>query len=139
MLQGMKKVLGENVSQAGSNITSERLRFDFTFDRKVEENGIKEIENYVNNAIKEGFSVKIEEMDKEKAKEEGVSGSFWEKYPDIVKVYTMIGRGGEIYSRELCGGPHIEDSDNYLKGKTFKIIKEESVSAGVRRVKAVLI
>ncbi len=139
MLAGMKKVLGENVSQAGSNITTERLRFDFNFDRKVEEKEIKEIENYVNNTIKSGFNVRIEEMQKEKAKEAGVTGSFWEKYPDIVKVYNIIGNTGEIYSRELCGGPHVENSNNYLKGKIFKIIKEEAVSAGIRRFKGVLV
>ena len=138
MLTGMKKVLGDSVSQAGSNITTERLRFDFTFDRKVEDEEVKEIERYVNNAIKNGFSVKIEEMQKEKAKETGVVGSFWEKYPEVVKVYNMVGDDGNIYSRELCGGPHVENSKNYLEGKTFEISKQESVSAGVRRFKGVL-
>lgn len=138
MLAGMKKVLGDSVSQAGSNITPERLRFDFTFDRKVEDQEVKEIEKYVNDAIKNGFSVKIEEMKKDLAKETGVVGSFWEKYPDIVKVYNMIGADGNIYSRELCGGPHVENSKNYLEGKTFEISKQEAVSAGVRRFKGVL-
>ena len=138
MLAGMRKVLGDSVSQAGSNITAERLRFDFTFDRKVEDEEVKEIEKYVNQAIKNGFSVKIEEMKKDLAKEEGVSGSFWEKYPDVVKVYNMIGVDGNIYSRELCGGPHVENSKNYLEGKTFEISKQEAVSAGVRRFKGVL-
>ena len=138
MLAGMKKVLGDSVSQAGSNITAERLRFDFTFDRKVEDNEVKGIEDYVNTAIQNSFVVKIEEMQKEIAKENGVVGSFWEKYPDIVKVYNMIGEDGNIYSRELCGGPHVEKSDDYLKGKVFSISKQEAVSAGVRRFKAVL-
>ncbi len=138
MLAGMRKVLGDSVNQAGSNINSERLRFDFTFDRKVEDSEIKEIEDYVNKALQNGFQVKIEEMEKEKAKEDGVVGSFWEKYPDIVKVYNMVGEGGEIYSRELCGGPHIENTEGYIKDKTFKINKQESVSAGVRRFRGVL-
>ena len=138
MLAGMRKILGENVTQAGSNINSERLRFDFTFDRKVEEEEIEAIENYVNQAIQKGFSTKIEEMNKEEAKAKGVTGAFWEKYPEIVKVYNMIGEDGEIYSRELCGGPHIENSRDYLAKKTFKIVKEESVSAGVRRFKGIL-
>ena len=138
MLAGMRKILGENVTQAGSNINSERLRFDFTFDRKVEKEEIEAIENYVNQAIQKGFSTKIEEMNKEEAKAKGVTGAFWEKYPEIVKVYNMIGEDGEIYSRELCGGPHIENSRDCLAKKTFKIVKEESVSAGVRRFKGIL-
>lgn len=138
MLSGMKKVLGDNVSQAGSNITPERLRFDFTFDRKVEDDEIKNIEDYVNDAIKNRFNVKIEEMNKEEARESGVTGSFWEKYPEVVKVYNMIGEDGKVYSRELCGGPHVESSKDYLEGKTFKISKQEAVSAGVRRFKGIL-
>lgn len=138
MLAGMRKILGENVAQAGSNINSERLRFDFSFDRKVEKEEIEAIENYVNQAIQKGFSTKIEEMNKEEAKAKGVTGAFWEKYPEIVKVYNMIGEDGEIYSRELCGGPHIVNSRDYLAKKTFKIVKEESVSAGVRRFKGIL-
>jgi alanyl-tRNA synthetase len=138
MLAGMRKVLGDDISQAGSNITPERLRFDFKFDRKVEEDEIKKIEEYVNSAINNGFIVNIDEMQKEKAKESGVTGAFWEKYPEIVKVYTMKSGEGEIYSRELCGGPHVERSDDYLKGKTFSISKQEAVSAGVRRFKGVL-
>lgn len=138
MLAGMRKVLGDSVTQAGSNITSERLRFDFTFDRKVEDEEIKEIENYVNEAIKTGFTVKIEEMKKEDAKKEGVTGAFWDKYPEVVKVYNMTGENGENYSRELCGGPHVESSEGYLKGKTFSITKQEAVSQGVRRFKGVL-
>jgi len=145
MLAGMRKVLGNEITQAGSNITPERLRFDFTFDRKVEDNEIKEIENYVNNAIQNGFTVNITEMPKNEARESGVVGAFWDKYPEVVKVYTMKGAstssatGDEIiYSRELCGGPHVEKSDDYLKGKTFSIAKQESVSAGVRRFKGIL-
>ncbi|MDQ1281962.1 MAG: alanyl-tRNA synthetase [Patescibacteria group bacterium] len=138
MLEGMKKVLGEGVTQKGSNITPERLRFDFTFTRKIEDDEKRKIEDYVNDAIKNGFDVSIDEIPKSIAKADGVTGAFWEKYPEIVKVYTMKGSGGEIYSRELCGGPHVENSNDYLKGKTFSIIKEEAVSGGVRRFKGVL-
>ncbi len=74
-------------------------------------------------------------MDKNEAKSSGVEGSFWEKYPDIVKVYSMVGDNGVTYSRELCGGPHVENSKEMGK---FRIVKEESSSAGVRRIKAVL-
>jgi alanyl-tRNA synthetase len=97
----------------------------------------------------EGFETKIEEMKKVDAKNNPeISGAFWDKYPEIVKVYNFISKNknedGEIkyFSRELCGGPHVEDSDSYasekLKNKRFKIIKQENVSAGVRRFKAVL-
>lgn len=140
MLAGMRKVLGESIHQAGSNINAERLRFDFNFDRKIEEYEVREIENYVNNAIQNGFEVITEEMPKQKAKEEGVEGSFWEKYPDTVMVWTMKSVNNEdIYSKELCGGPHVKNSNDYLKDKTFKIAKQEAVSAGVRRVKGVLV
>lgn len=139
MLAGMRKVLGDTVHQAGSNITAERLRFDITFDRKIEDAEIAQIEEYVNTSIQNGFVTTISEMPKQEAKDTGVEGSFWEKYPEMVKVYTMKNdQTGEIYSRELCGGPHVETSDAYLKSKVFKITKQESVSAGVRRVKAVL-
>lgn len=138
MLAGMREVLGDSVHQAGSNINPERLRFDFTFDRKIEEDEIKKIEDYVNNSIQNGFTTEIVEMNKEKAKEAGVTGAFWDKYPEIVKVYSMVGKDGKIYSRELCGGPHVEGSDEYMRGKTFKISKQEAVSAGVRRFKGIL-
>ena len=94
------------------------------------------VEDYVNNAIYQGFTTTIENMPKDEAKASGVEGSFWEKYPDIVKVYTMKGADGTIYSRELCGGPHVENSKNM---GTFKIQKEESSSAGVRRIKGILV
>ncbi len=138
MLEGMRKVLGDGVNQKGSNITAERLRFDFTFERKITDEEKIKIEDYVNGAIKNGFVVSIDEIPKKEARESGVTGAFWEKYPDIVKVYTMKGIDGEIYSRELCGGPHVENSNDYLKGKIFSIIKEEAVSGGVRRFKGVL-
>jgi alanyl-tRNA synthetase len=128
-------VLGDGVHQAGSNITAERLRFDFTHPEKMTSEQILAVENYVNEAIQSGLTVTITNMDKNEAKSSGVEGSFWEKYPDIVKVYNMVGANGVTYSRELCGGPHVENSKEMGK---FKIIKEESSSAGVRRIKAVL-
>lgn len=96
---------------------------------------IAAVEKYVNEAIGAKLTVTVTNMDKTEAKNSGVEGSFWEKYPDIVKVYSMVGENGVTYSRELCGGPHVENS--LTMGK-FKIIKEESSSAGVRRIKAVL-
>ncbi len=96
---------------------------------------IQAVEKYVNEAITSRLTVTITNMDKKEAQETGVSGSFWEKYPDIVKVYNMVGANGVVYSRELCGGPHVENSESMGK---FKIVKEESSSSGVRRIKAVL-
>lgn len=135
MLAGLRQVLGTHVTQAGSNITAERLRFDFTHNEKMTPEQIKAVEDYVNRAIQSELTVTITNMDKKEAQETGVSGSFWEKYPDIVKVYSMVGADGNIYSRELCGGPHVESSQDMW---VFKIVKEESSSAGVRRIKAVL-
>ncbi|MFZ2255974.1 MAG: hypothetical protein WAW59_01845 [Patescibacteria group bacterium] len=135
MLAGLRKVLGTHVAQAGSNITAERLRFDFTHGEKMTPEQIQSVEDYVNEAIQSELTVTIANMDKKEAQETGVSGSFWEKYPDIVKVYSMVGANGVTYSRELCGGPHVETSAEMGR---FKISKEESSSAGVRRIKAVL-
>ncbi len=135
MLAGLRKVLGNGVHQAGSNITAERLRFDFTHWEKMTPEQIKWVEDYVNEAINSWLVVTMTNMDKVEAKNSGVTGAFWEKYPDIVKIYSMVWSNGITYSRELCGGPHVENSKEMGR---FKIIKEESSSAGVRRIKAVL-
>jgi alanyl-tRNA synthetase len=136
MLAGLRKYLGDHVHQAGSNITEERTRFDFTHPEKVDRETLDKVEAYVNEAIAKNCTVVIEKMQKDVAKAAGVEGSFWEKYPDIVNVYVVKAEDGTIYSQELCGGPHVETTAN-IKG-TFKIKKEESSSAGVRRIKAVL-
>lgn len=136
MLAGLRKILGDHIHQAGSNITAERLRFDFTHPEKMTPEQIQAVEAYVNEAIDSGLVVTMTNMPKEEARTSGVEGSFWEKYPDIVKVYSMVGGNGVSYSRELCGGPHIENSKDMGH---FKIQKEESSSAGVRRIKAVLV
>ena len=135
MLEGLRQILGTHVHQAGSNITAERLRFDFTHPEKMTPEQIAKVEEFVNTGISSNLTVTITNMDKKEAQAAGVSGSFWEKYPDIVKVYSMVGWDGTVYSRELCGWPHVENSREMWK---FKIIKEESSSAGVRRIKAVL-
>lgn len=135
MLAGLRKVLGEHVMQAGSNITPERLRFDFTHPEKMTSEQIKAVEDYVNGALKAHITVTMTEEPKDNAKARGVLGAFWEKYPETVKVYKMVGDDGMVYSEELCGGPHVEESS---KMGTFKIQKEEASSAGVRRIKAVL-
>lgn len=137
MLAALRKELGAHVHQAGSNITGERLRFDFTHPLKVEPETLEKVEAFVNKAIKTGGQVTIETMPKDKAENDPtVEGSFWDRYPDEVKVYTMTGNDGVVFSKELCGGPHVEKLED-IKG-TFKIKKEESSSAGVRRIKAVL-
>lgn len=126
----LRKVLGEEVSQRGSNITSERLRFDFSFGRKVTKEELEKVEAIVNEAIRKKIDVILEEMTPEKAYEEGAIGVFSGKYGEIVKVYTIPG-----YSKEICGGPHAKNTGELV---SFKIKKEEASSAGVRRIKAVI-
>jgi alanyl-tRNA synthetase len=136
MLAGLRKYLGDGVHQAGSNITAERTRFDFTYPEKVPRETLDKVEAYVNEAIQKKCPVTITLTEKEKAKADGVEGSFWEKYPDMVNVYAVACDDGTVYSQELCGGPHVENT-GAIKG-TFKITKEEASSAGVRRIKAIL-
>lgn len=126
----LRKVLGSDVYQRGSNITPERLRFDFSFDRKMTEEEIAEVTRIVNEAIQKDIPVICEEMSVEEAKAHGAIGVFGDKYGERVKVYTI----GE-YSKEICGGPHAERTGEL---KSFKILKEGSSSAGVRRIKAVI-
>lgn len=130
MQAALRKVLNPSVSQRGSNITVERLRFDFNFDRPMTADEISQVENLVNQAIKADVPVVMEEMTLEDAKKSGAIGLFESKYGDKVKVYTM----GE-YSKEICGGPHAKRTGEL---GTFKIVKEQSSSGGVRRIKAVL-
>ena len=136
MLAALRKELGDHVHQAGSNITSERARFDFTHPEKVSREVLDRVEAYVNEAIQKGCTVETTVMEKQAAQDAGVEGSFWERYPDDVTVYQVKAPDGTVYSQELCGGPHVESTAN-ITG-TFRITKEESSSAGVRRVKAVL-
>ena len=131
MQAALKKVLGDEVAQKGSNITTERLRFDFSFPRKMTPEEIAEVEKLVNEAIAAKAEITCEEMTVPEAREKGAIGLFGDKYGERVKVYTM----GE-YSCEICGGPH---AGNTGELGTFKIKKEEASSAGVRRIKAVLI
>ncbi len=136
MLAGLRKVLGKQVTQKGSNITPERIRFDFSFDRAITDEEKESVEKFVNDALRSGGKVTLTEMPKQQAMDEGVTGAFWEKYPEQVKVYTITAPDGTIYSRELCGGPHVKNLSE-IKG-TFKILKEKSSGAGVRRIKALV-
>ena len=127
----LKVVVGKDVHQKGSNITPERMRFDFSCDHKLTEEEKQKVEDMVNEWIKEAIPVTVEEMKKEDAIKSGAECMFIEKYPDIVTVYSI----GTV-SKELCGGPHV---DNTSELGTIKIKKEEASSAGVRRIKAILI
>jgi len=135
LLASLRKVLGDHVFQKGSNITAERLRFDFSHKEKMTDDEKQKVEELVNKAIQENLSVKCEEMSIEEAKKQGAMGVFDSKYGEIVKVYT-IGNDNNIFSKEICGGPHIKKTGELGE---FKIKKEQSSSAGVRRIKAILI
>ena len=129
--QALRTVLGEHVKQSGSNITEERLRFDFTHPQKMTKEEIEKVENLVNEQIKRDLPVTCEEMSYEDAKKSGAIGLFTDKYGDRVKVYTI----GD-FSKEICGGPHVTHTGDMGR---FKIKKEESSSSGIRRIKAVLV
>ncbi|MBQ3431085.1 alanine--tRNA ligase [Candidatus Saccharibacteria bacterium] len=135
LLAALQKHFDPSVSQKGSNITPERIRFDFNLDHKMTPEEIKTVENQVNSWISDDLPVVFDEYEKNYAKDVlKAHGQFWEKYPEKLKVYT-IGDFKNPISREVCGGPHVEHTG--VLGK-FKIKKEESSSAGVRRIKAVL-
>ena len=128
--KALKIILGSGVQQMGSNITPERMRFDFSFDRKLTEEEIKKVQDLVNKEIKRGLKVSCVEMPYAQAVKTGALSYFRERYPPIVKVYSV----GD-FSKEICTGPHVKNTKEMGK---FKIIKEESVAQGVRRIKAVL-
>jgi alanyl-tRNA synthetase len=131
----LRQVLGPQVAQKGSNITTERMRFDFSQPRPMTKEEIQQVENIVNEKIKEDLPVTMEVMDLEDAKKAGATALFGEKYDKQVKVYTIGRSTTDFFSKEVCGGPHVEHTG--LLGH-FKIQKEQSSSAGVRRIRAVL-
>ncbi len=156
--QALREVLGETVEQKGSNITPERLRFDFSFERKMTDEEKKQVEDIINARIKENLPVTREEVSMEEARTRGAIGLFGDKYGDVVSIYR-IGEGKnrgdkDLFSMEFCGGPHanstgelavggiraLDSNQGHRSDSTgpFKIQKEEAVSAGVRRIKAVL-
>ncbi|HWT76942.1 MAG TPA: alanine--tRNA ligase [Mobilitalea sp.] len=126
----LRKVLGDQVYQRGSNITAERLRFDFTYDHKLTQEELQEVSDIVNEAIRKSIDVEWEEMSLEEAKQSAAIGVFDNKYGERVKVYTI-----SDYSKEICGGPHASNTGELGH---FTILKEEASSAGVRRIKAIL-
>jgi len=128
------------IAQKGSNINTDRLRFDFTFDRKLTDEEKKQIEDTVNEQISKGLEVSWAEYPTDYALNElKAIGVFGDKYGETVKVYTMKAEGEKPFSVEICGGPHVDNTRELLEGgKKFKIVKEQSSSAGVRRIKAIL-
>ncbi len=136
LLKALQEVVSPDIHQKGSNITEERLRIDFNFDRKLTPEEIAAVESLVNEKIKEDLTVTKREMPRAEAEALGAEMEFGTKYPDIVSVYMIHDAADNIFSKEFCGGPHVEHTG--VLG-TFKIQKEEASSAGVRRIKATLL
>lgn len=142
MYQALRDVLGDHVVQNGSNITEERLRFDFSHPEKVTPEQISKVEEIVNSEIAKDLKVSFAEYPTKVAREEmGALGQFGDRYGETVKVYKMIADGAEKpFSFEICGGPHVDHTlQLFEEGKKFKILKEEASSAGIRRIKAALV
>jgi alanyl-tRNA synthetase len=135
LLSALQEVLGKEVKQRGSNITEERLRIDFASPRKLTPEEIKKVEEIVNTRIKEDLTVVRREMPRIEAESLGAEMEFGAKYPEVVSIYFIEDKNGNAISKEFCGGPHVSHTREL---GTFKILKEEAVSAGVRRIKAVL-
>ena len=135
--EALRRVLGNEVKQRGSNITPERLRFDFNFPRKLTDKEIKQVEDLVNKKINEGLKIVREETSLKKALDSGAQAEFGHKYPEKVSLYTILDPKDKkgFFSKEICTGPHVR---NTAKIGTFKIVKEQSSAAGVRRIKAIL-
>lgn len=139
MYRALREVLGDHVVQRGSNITDERLRFDFTHPEKMTDEQKQRVEDLVNQRIEMNLHVSWEELPTQEALDRGAYGAFGDTYGDSVKVYSMRDDSDNQYSFEICGGPHVERTGELAEdGNKFKITKEESSSAGVRRIKAVL-
>jgi alanyl-tRNA synthetase len=128
--RSLQIVLGDHAKQKGSNITAERLRFDFSHPAKITKDQLSQIENMVNDVIRQNLPVTVQTMTLEEAKKANATALFTGKYGEKVKVYTI----GD-FSKEVCGGPHVTNTSELGR---FKIIKEESSSAGIRRIRAIL-
>jgi len=143
LLAGLQAIVDKNIKQKGSNITEERLRMDFLCDHKLTDEEKKKVEGFVNNKIKTKLDVIHREIPLKEAEKIGAEMEFGTKYPEIVSVYFIEDKDGNQISKEFCGGPHVKNTSE-LGGtneapKHFKILKEEAVSAGIRRIKAVLL
>jgi alanyl-tRNA synthetase len=135
LLAGLQEVVDKNIKQRGSNITEERLRIDFLCDHKLTDEEKQKVEDFVNDKIKQGLNVVRREMPLVEAEKLGAEMEFGAKYPDVVSVYFIEDANGNIISKEFCGGPHILNTKEL---GTFKILKEEAVASGIRRIKAIL-
>ncbi len=135
LLESLRRVVGEHIFQKGSNITAERLRFDYSHGEKLTDDQRQKVEDLVNEQIQKNLPVEMEEMSLDDAKSIGAMGVFESKYGEKVKVYTIGNEKTGIFSKEICGGPHVKNTSELGK---FKIKKEQSSSAGVRRIKAIL-
>lgn len=135
LLAGLQAVVDKNIKQRGSNIIEERLRIDFLCDHKLNDEEKKKVEEWVNEKIKMGFNVVRREISLAEAKKIGAEMEFGAKYPDIVSVYFIEDKDGKAISKECCGGPHVSNTKEL---GNFKILKEEAVSQGIRRIKAAL-
>lgn len=135
LLAALRHVLGDHVHQRGSNITAERIRLDFSHPQKVTEEQLKQIEDLVNQKIRESLRMIKREMPKEEATSLGAEMEFGVKYGDMVSVYFAENEKGEAFSKEFCGGPHVQNTSELSK---FKIVKEEAISSGIRRLRAIL-
>ena len=133
--QALINVLGSDVKQAGSDINSERARFDFTFDRRLTDEEVKEVENLVNEKIREDLPVRMVELPKEEALASGALHSAEEKYPDNVKIYYIGESLDNAFNKEFCGGPHVTRTGEIGE---FKLVKQESVGRGIRRLRGVI-
>ncbi|PIR47154.1 MAG: alanine--tRNA ligase [Candidatus Vogelbacteria bacterium CG10_big_fil_rev_8_21_14_0_10_45_14] len=136
--EALRRVLGNHVDQKGSNITGERLRFDFTHNQKMTEGEKQQVEDTINEELGKHHKMTFQIMSVPEAKAYGAIGLFEDKYGEKIKVYTMGDENTGIFSKEICGGPHVENTDDIVKDGKFRIKKEEAVAQGIRRIKAVL-
>ncbi len=133
--QALREILGSNVRQMGSDITPQRLRFDFSYSQELTQEQIKKVEDLVNQKIKEDLEIKREEMSYQDALKSGALAFFKERYPERVSVYSIVDPSGRVFSKEICAGPHVKRTSELGH---FRIIKEKSAGAGIRRIRAVL-
>jgi alanyl-tRNA synthetase len=140
LLKGLQNILGKDIKQRGSNITGERLRIDFNYNDKISQEDIYKIETFVNKIISKDNRVEHIEMPKNEAEELGAEMEFGQKYPDMVSIYKISDKDENIISMEFCGGPHVNSTLEISAGsKKFKIISQENIGSGLRRLKAKLI
>ena len=140
MYRALRNILGDGVVQRGSNVTADRLRFDFSFGAKLTPEQVASIEEIVNDQISRDWPISWRLEETKQALENGVLGAFGDRYGDQIRVYTVGDPDGQHYSREICGGPHVAKTGDLSEGgRQFKILKQEASSAGVRRIKAALV